>query len=40
VWDEAEEPRYAQRLAAAGFDVTRHPVGAAGHVVYVGQRHA
>ena len=40
VWAEAEDAPYAARLAAAGFEVTVHPIpsGAECHVVYVGRR--
>ena len=40
VWAEAEDAPYAVRLAAAGFEVTVHPIpsGAECHVVYLGRR--
>lgn len=40
VWAEAEDAPYAARLAAAGFEVTVHPIpsGAECHVVYLGRR--
>lgn len=40
IWSEDADARFAQRFAAARFEVTKHSIGSGGrrHIVYLGQR--